>query len=375
MNQYQYQLLPELDHDEYRTLKEDITIRGVQVPIEIDDKGNILDGHHRKKICDELGIKDYPSIIRIGFSEDEKRQHVLALNLARRHLSPEQRKQLVARLRKEFGWSTRKIAEAVKVHKDTVRNDLSGGENSPARITGKDGKSYPASKPSVIARNQREAEIAQTKLSHIENLPNEIQTVQEVQRQFAKEHAEKSRRELKQPANPSGRFRCIVVDPPWPIEKIVRDVRPNQDIFPYATMTIEEMAMLPVTDLSEDSGCHLYLWTTHKFLPDALRLTDAWGFKYQCLLTWIKNVGFTPFSWMYSTEHILFARKGSLDLLQKGMRLDFQAKVREHSRKPKEFYELIAKASPERRLDMFSREPHEGFESWGAESNKFETAK
>ena len=93
--------------------------------------------------------------------------------------------------------------------------------------------------------------------------------------------------------------------------------------------------------------------------------------KYQCMLTWVKNVGFTPFSWMYSTEHVLFGRVGSLSLLKNGLRLDFAAKVREHSRKPDEFYELVRKASPEKRIDIFAREQRDGFDVWGLEAEKF----
>ena len=60
--------------------------------------------------------------------------------------------------------------------------------------------------------------------------------------------------------------------------------------------------------------------------------------------------------------------------LLKGERLDFQAKVREHSRKPAEFYDLVRCVSPEPRKDMFSREPHDGFEQWGNEPSLFAEA-
>ncbi|MCD6317654.1 hypothetical protein J7M02_01150, partial [Candidatus Aerophobetes bacterium] len=122
----------------------------------------------------------------------------------------------------------------------------------------------------------------------------------------------------------------------------------------------------------DPTGAHIYLWTTHKFLPVAFEVFKEWKVKYQCLLTWVKDVGFTPFSWMYSTEHILFGRIGSLDLLKKGRRLDFKGKVREHSRKPDEFYDLVREVSPEPRLDVFSREKREGFDQWGNEKDKFQ---
>jgi len=170
---------------------------------------------------------------------------------------------------------------------------------------------------------------------------------------------------------PLGKYRAIVIDPPWPIEKILREVRPNQVLMDYPTMTIDEIKALPVPELAYEDGCHIYLWTTHRYLPKAFEVLDAWGADYECLLTWVKNVGITPFSWMYSTEHCLFARIGNLPLLQKGKRLDFQAKVREHSRKPDEFYDLVKEVSPEPRIDMFGREQRQGFEVWGNEPTKF----
>jgi N6-adenosine-specific RNA methylase IME4 len=167
---------------------------------------------------------------------------------------------------------------------------------------------------------------------------------------------------------PTGKYRCIVIDPPWDIEKIERDVRPNQwSPLDYGTMTLEEIAALPVADLAYEEGCHLYLWTTHRYLPDALRLVAQWGFNYQCLLTWVKPGGMTPYSWMYNTELVVFARRGDLPLLRNGLKLSFEAPATGHSMKPDLFYRERACASPEPRLDMFARSSHEGFSAWGHE--------
>ncbi len=169
---------------------------------------------------------------------------------------------------------------------------------------------------------------------------------------------------------PPDTYACLVVDPPWPMQKIERDLYPNQVDFEYPTMDEEALKAFQLPALAADS-CHLYLWTTQKHLPFALRLAEHWGFKYQCLMTWVKNVGFTPYSWMYSTEHVLFCTKGNLPLLRQGMRLDFSAKRREHSRKPDEFYDLVREASPEPRLDVFSREQRDGFKQYGNEATKY----
>ena len=42
-----YQLLPELSAADFEVLKQDIAARGVMVPVEYDEEGSILDGHHR----------------------------------------------------------------------------------------------------------------------------------------------------------------------------------------------------------------------------------------------------------------------------------------------------------------------------------------
>lgn len=166
---------------------------------------------------------------------------------------------------------------------------------------------------------------------------------------------------------PDGKFACIVADPPWSMRLIEREQRPDQGrLVAYPTMEVDEIAKLPVGELAADD-CHLYLWVTHKFLPAGLSLLEEWGFAYQCVMTWRKNVGFTPFSWMYDTEHVLFARRGNLTLTQLGLRLSFDAPVQGHSVKPDVFYERVLAASPGPRLEMFARRERDGFTAWGNE--------
>jgi len=139
-----YQLLPTLSIEEYEALKASIKEHGVLVPLEYDDAGNLLDGYHRLKACRELGIKDWPRIVRIGLSEEQKTEHILSLNLDRRHLTPEQRQELVANLRVQ-GWSTRRIAARIGASDITVRRDLAGATfDAPDTVIGSDGKTYPA---------------------------------------------------------------------------------------------------------------------------------------------------------------------------------------------------------------------------------------
>ena len=120
--QPKYQLLPPLNAEEYERLKADIQLRGIMVPVEIDEDGNILDGHNRAQIAGELGIK-YPTVTRRGLPEHEKRLHAVTLNLARRHLTDGQ-KTLIGRTIEPD------VAERARLRK--VAGGESGGRGRPA---------------------------------------------------------------------------------------------------------------------------------------------------------------------------------------------------------------------------------------------------
>ena len=143
-----YQVMPNMAQDEYEALKEDIVERGVMVPIEFDEDGNVLDGHHRLKICVELGIDNYPKIIRAGMSEAEKWTHARKLNMARRHLTREQRRELIqSQIKDAPSLSDRQIAKMLGVSHSTVgimRRELidSGQVDESTTSIGSDGKEY-----------------------------------------------------------------------------------------------------------------------------------------------------------------------------------------------------------------------------------------
>ena len=58
-----FQVMPDLNEEEYAVLRDDIARHGVMVPIVEDQHGRILDGHHRDRIATELGI-DAPREVR-----------------------------------------------------------------------------------------------------------------------------------------------------------------------------------------------------------------------------------------------------------------------------------------------------------------------
>lgn len=205
-------------------------------------------------------------------------------------------------------------------------------------------------------------------------------------------------------AEPDGKYDVIVIDPPWPMEKIERDCRPNQHAFDYPTMdvfcqnidriydgtkTIEtncvchksiyedeelcnsiECLVGNIIENNTADDCHLFLWTTHKFLPMALRLIDLWDSRYVCLFTWHKPGGFQPIGLpQYNSEFVIYARKGVPKFIDtKAFNTCFDAPRGTHSEKPELFYQTITRVTGEcSRLDMFSRRKISGFKQWGNE--------
>lgn len=139
------EILPPLSREEYDALAADIDANGVQTPIVIDEDNNILDGHHRYKICPDAPVRTID-----GLTHDEKIAYVLLSNLTRRNLSPAQRKEitktqkkLAKELNKTHRYTQEKIALLLGVNQKTVSNWLTN--NSKKDNVGKtDEKHYDA---------------------------------------------------------------------------------------------------------------------------------------------------------------------------------------------------------------------------------------
>lgn len=364
-----------------------------------DGKYMVVVGERRFRATKQRGDEDIECIVRDDIDDKIAREMQFTENSQQEDIPPLELGKAFLEHRKQYGLTIRDLSKIVGLHEAYV-GDLeslaSAALTTQKYVSLGQLDASTASEIATIKDKKKQSEVAKAAVDYglarsavrkvipiVRALPEKpIESVVaqalygvEAEKQNGKAIINEFKRQKIEPiALPEGKYRTIVIDPPWPIEKILREVRPNQFDIDYPTMTIDEIKALPIQDKADENGCHIYLWTTHKFLPTAFDILEAWGARYQCLLTWVKNVGMTPFSWMYSTEHCLFARIGDLDLLKMGKRLDFNAKVREHSRKPDEFYELVKEVSPETRLDMFGRGEHDGFDVWGNEPDKFKTS-
>lgn len=166
---------------------------------------------------------------------------------------------------------------------------------------------------------------------------------------------------------PTGVYEVIVIDPPWPYGTNYNAIG-RRAASPYPEMSLEELKNLEIPS-AED--CILFLWTTHKFLRHSFDLIDSWGFRDVSIITWVKDqMGLGE--WLRSqSEFCVMCVKGKPVVNLSNQTTVIHGPLREHSRKPDEFYQMVNELCIGRKLDYFSRETRKGWDSFGNQTSLF----
>ena len=167
------------------------------------------------------------------------------------------------------------------------------------------------------------------------------------------------------------KYKTIYADPPW-YERGAGKIKRGADRH-YPLMQTSDILALPVRELADPDGCHLYLWATNNHLRDALEVVRAWGFEYVTMITWLKDRQGLGQYYRGMTEHCIFAvtDKRLPYKIEDGKRCQgvtgFIEAKGEHSAKPATMRAMIERVSYAPRIELFARERFPGWDAWGNE--------
>ena len=359
---------PSLDTDDFSLLAVDILTRGIQVPLVfIKDTDILVDGVHRLKAWSKMGLEDPYPVHEI--EESEVYDHVISVNLRRRHMNESQRAIVAAKL-SELSPVGRPAtdSDAITIDEAADRLKVSSRLVQQARKVNRD--AIPEVQQAV-ADGQLTVSDAETAIKQLTD-EEQAKAIEEYRRptddlpSIGKDtlmaaHRRVIRAEqavMETPPLPDDIFRVVVIDPPWPVAQNA-PMEGALGGIPYVTMDLGEIVEFDVPGVLADDAW-VFLWTTHKFLPAAIQITELWDLTYITTMVWDKQNGPQLQGTMrYTGEFIVVAKKGAPKFADtKNFRAVNQWPRREHSEKPQEFYELIDRVCDVRKgdaLDIFNR--------------------
>jgi N6-adenosine-specific RNA methylase IME4 len=390
-NEFRNYIRP-LSNEEFEKLEASILSEGIRDPLVI-WQGILLDGYHRYKIAQEHGL-EYKTVEVELPDRDAAKEWILVNQLGRRNLTEQEASYYRGKLyesRKLNHGGDRKstgnnfplkntadtIGDEYGVTGRTVKNDAQfskavdkvaieiGEEAKQAILLGKAG--VPKERvEQLIDIKQKAPEFIEPILKGNIGLQEALKAIKKIERE---KEIEETLAEIESNAftPPSKKYDVIVIDPPWPYGT---DYDPDgrRSASPYPEMSLEDIKAI---QLPSANDCVLWLWTTHKFMRYSFDILDSWGFRDVAILTWVKNrMGLG--SWLRSqSEFCIMAIKGHPKVNLTNQTTVIYGEMREHSRKPDEFYKLVDSLCVGYKIDWFSREKREGWDQYGAEYDKF----
>jgi hypothetical protein len=276
MAEYQYHqaclTLPKMDAEEFAALRESIR-RGFdkQHPIALFD-GKVLDGRHRIEACKLEGIDP----VFVTKTDIDPFDYVRREHAARRSWKSQEQKALVVgklikgseeyqsaltkiqeeanRARSEAAKEQHKVSNpwaGEKMETEVVIPQIEGTPPFRDKNKGAEAKAamLEVSRPAV----ERAATIKRKSPELAEKVASGEITASAALREIRRQEAVATLEniETKEAKAIEGVYDVIVIDPPWPMRKIERDVRPNQVEFDYPTMQEEELTALKLPAADE----------------------------------------------------------------------------------------------------------------------------
>lgn len=187
-----------------------------------------------------------------------------------------------------------------------------------------------------------------------------------------------------------GGFAALHVDCPWRFETYDRkSAVPTQAADPYPTMSLRELAGLPVDEITAKRAL-MIMWIIDSHLDQAMLLGKIWGFTFKTIgFIWVKEKAgadqidlltgeceaepkMSMGHWTRKQAEIaLLFTKGQPPRLSGGVRQVIYERPRQHSRKPAQIYPRIEALVGGPYLDLFGRAQRPGWTIAGNDTNRF----
>lgn len=172
-------------------------------------------------------------------------------------------------------------------------------------------------------------------------------------------------------------YRVIVMDVPWHFRTFSKKGAAKSASRHYKTMSLQEIAALPIEQLAHKKGCVLLFWSTGPMLEKAFDIINWYGFHYSAIAGWVKltktgsgiNLG-TGYHFRDSLELVLICRRGQRIPYKRpkpAISNVLPDRLREHSRKPDQFRSRVERLYRGPYLSLFERAERPGWTGWGDE--------
>ena len=180
--------------------------------------------------------------------------------------------------------------------------------------------------------------------------------------------------------NTNKKYNIIYADPPWEYKqsgsnKNSRGMAKQH----YNTMNTKDICNLPIKKIATDNSL-LFLWATFPNIGEALKVMEAWGYKYKtAAFVWIKkNKKSDSLFWgmgAYTRANVEICllgispkTKAKKIVINNAVHQVIESKIQEHSKKPDEARNRIIKLCGDLpRIELFARQQVEGWDCWGNE--------
>ena len=133
----------------------------------------------------------------------------------------------------------------------------------------------------------------------------------------------------------------------------------------YPVMSLSDIEALPVSQVANKDGV-VFLWTPVALLPDGLSVLRAWGYEYKTAVFWRKIMSLGMGYWFRGqVEVCLLGVRGKVKAFRIQKPNFIQSKVRDHSQKPDEMYDLIEATGLSPKLELFACRERDDWDSIG----------